>query len=97
MVTHDEKLAKQTGRILRFFDGRQVFSQINDSLKPDNRSWLNYLKMVLAGMGRNKFFTALSLFGISSTVMIVMTVVLIFENSTTARKPESRLSRDAFH
>ncbi|HML86587.1 MAG TPA: ABC transporter ATP-binding protein, partial [Bacteroidales bacterium] len=36
MVTHDEKLAKQTGRILRFFDGRQVFSQINDSLKPDN-------------------------------------------------------------
>ena len=36
MVTHDEKLAKQTGRILRFFDGRQVFSKINDSLKPDN-------------------------------------------------------------
>lgn len=25
MVTHDEKLARLTGRILRFFDGRQVF------------------------------------------------------------------------
>ncbi|HAQ64742.1 MAG TPA: macrolide ABC transporter ATP-binding protein [Bacteroidales bacterium] len=24
MVTHDEKLARQTGRIMRFFDGRQV-------------------------------------------------------------------------
>lgn len=58
--------------------------------------WFNYLKMVLAGMGRNKFFTALSLFGISSTVMIVMTVVLIFENSTAARKPESRLSEMLF-
>lgn len=36
MVTHDEKLAKQTGRILRFFDGRQVFSQINDSIKQED-------------------------------------------------------------
>jgi putative ABC transport system ATP-binding protein len=25
MVTHDENLARQTGRIIRFFDGRQVF------------------------------------------------------------------------
>ena len=24
MVTHDEHLAKQTGRIVRFFDGRRV-------------------------------------------------------------------------
>jgi putative ABC transport system ATP-binding protein len=24
MVTHDEKLAKQTDRVIRFFDGRQV-------------------------------------------------------------------------
>ncbi len=36
MVTHDEKLAKQTGRILRFFDGRQVFSQINDLIKQED-------------------------------------------------------------
>ncbi len=36
MVTHDEKLAKQTGRILRFFDGRQVFSQVNSSLKQED-------------------------------------------------------------
>lgn len=36
MVTHDDKLAKQTGRILRFFDGRQVFSQVNSSLKQED-------------------------------------------------------------
>ena len=58
--------------------------------------WFSYLKLVFAGMAKNKFFTALSLFGISSTVMIIMTVVLLFENSVAPRKPESRLDEMLF-
>lgn len=58
--------------------------------------WFSYLKLVFAGMAKNKFFTALSLFGISSTVMIVMTVVLLYENSVAPRKPESRLDEMLF-
>lgn len=58
--------------------------------------WFSYLKLVFVGMAKNKFFTALSLFGISSTVMIIMTVVLLFENSVAPRKPESRLDEMLF-
>lgn len=56
----------------------------------------NYLKIVIKTLLQKKFFSALNLFGISTTVMIIMVVVLVFDNHTAPRAPEVYLDRMLF-
>ena len=56
MVTHDQRQAEKTERIVRLFDGRQV--QLSAMLR-------NYLNLAFKVLLRRKFFTVVSLFGIA--------------------------------
>ncbi len=47
----------------------------------------NYLKLTLKVLARNKFFTAISLFGISFTLAILMVVVAVLETEVGKTKP----------
>ncbi|HAQ64743.1 MAG TPA: hypothetical protein DCR43_02650 [Bacteroidales bacterium] len=56
----------------------------------------NYLKIVLKTLLHKKFFSALNLFGISTTVMIIMVAALVFDNHTAPRVPEVYLDKMLF-
>lgn len=53
----------------------------------------NYIKIALKVLGRRKFFTFISLFGISLTLVVLMVVTAVLDNAFTPRAPESRLDR----
>jgi putative ABC transport system permease protein len=53
----------------------------------------NYIKVALKVLGRRKFFTFISLFGISLTLVVLMVSVAVLDNVFAARKPESRFDR----
>jgi putative ABC transport system permease protein len=53
----------------------------------------NYIKLALKVLGRRKFFTFISLFGISLTLVVLMVAVAIMDNLFAPREPESRFDR----
>lgn len=53
----------------------------------------NYLLIVYKVLMRRKFFTFISLFGISFTLMILVVSVAFLDNSFTPQKPESKFDR----
>jgi putative ABC transport system permease protein len=53
----------------------------------------NYIKLALKVLGRRKFFTFISLFGISLTLVVLMLATAILDNLFAPRKPESRFDR----
>jgi putative ABC transport system permease protein len=53
----------------------------------------NYIKIALKVLGRRKFFTFISLFGISLTLVVLMVVTAVMDNSFAPRPPESRFDR----
>lgn len=53
----------------------------------------NYIKLALKVLGRRKFFTFISLFGISLTLVVLMVATAIFDNVFAAHAPESRFDR----
>jgi len=53
----------------------------------------NYIKLALKVLGRRKFFTFISLFGISLTLVVLMVAVAIMDNLFAPRQPESRFDR----
>ena len=57
---------------------------------------LSYLKIAWKVLLRRKFFTFISLFGISFTLMVLLVVVAMFDHAVGAHAPESRLDRMLF-
>lgn len=57
---------------------------------------LSYLKLAWKVLLRRKFFTFISLFGISFTLMVLLVVVALFDHAFGAHYPESRLDRLTF-
>ena len=53
----------------------------------------SYLKLALKVLGRRKFFTFISLFGISMTLVVLMVATAILDNYFAPRTPESRFGR----
>jgi putative ABC transport system permease protein len=53
----------------------------------------NYIKIALKVLGRRKFFTFISLFGISLTLVVLMVVTAMLDNEFSPRAPESRFDR----
>lgn len=53
----------------------------------------SYLKLALKVLGRRKFFTFISLFGISMTLVVLMVATAILDNFFAPRTPESRFDR----
>lgn len=53
----------------------------------------NYIKLAVKVMLRRKFFTFISLFGISMTLVVLMVATAVLDNVYAARAPESRFSR----
>jgi putative ABC transport system permease protein len=53
----------------------------------------NYLKIALKVFARRKFFTAVSLFGISFTLLVLMVAAAVADHTFSAAAPESRLGR----
>jgi putative ABC transport system permease protein len=53
----------------------------------------NYVKLALKVLGRRKFFTFISLFGICLTLVVLMVATAILDNVFEPRKPESRFDR----
>jgi putative ABC transport system permease protein len=53
----------------------------------------NYIKLALKVLSRRKFFTFISLFGISLTLVVLMVATAILDNIFSPRKPESRFDR----
>ncbi|HVG25413.1 MAG TPA: ABC transporter permease [Thermoanaerobaculia bacterium] len=53
----------------------------------------NYIKLALKVLGRRKFFTFISLFGISLTLVVLMVAVAMMDNLFAPRQPESRFDR----
>lgn len=53
----------------------------------------NYIKIALKVLARRKFFTFISLFGISLTLVVLMVAAAILDNVFAARQPESRFDR----
>ncbi|HEY0159973.1 MAG TPA: ABC transporter permease [Thermoanaerobaculia bacterium] len=51
------------------------------------------MKLALKVLGRRKFFTFISLFGISLTLVVLMVGAAVLDNVFVARKPESRFDR----
>lgn len=54
---------------------------------------LSYLKLALKVLGRRKFFTFISLFGITLTLAVLMIATAILDNIFSPRAPESRFDR----
>ena len=54
---------------------------------------INYIKLALKVLGRRKFFTFISLFGISLTLVVLMVATAILDNLFSPRTPESRFDR----
>lgn len=57
---------------------------------------LSYLKIAWKVLLRRKFFTAISLFGISFTLMIVLVVYAMFDYTVGPHRPEVRIDRLLF-
>ena len=57
---------------------------------------LSYLKIAWKVLQRRKFFTFISLFGISFTLMILLVVFAFYDYSVGAQAPEKRLDRLLF-
>jgi putative ABC transport system permease protein len=53
----------------------------------------NYIKLAIKVLARRKFFTFISLFGISLTLVVLMAATAIFDNLFEPRAPESRFDR----
>lgn len=53
----------------------------------------NYIKLALKVLARRKFFTFISLFGISLTLVVLMVATAILDNAFAPRAPESRFDR----
>jgi putative ABC transport system permease protein len=53
----------------------------------------NYLTLALKVLTRRKFFTFISLFGVSVTLLVLMVFTAIADNVFSARAPESRFDR----
>ena len=53
----------------------------------------SYLKLALKVLARRKFFTFISLFGISMTLVVLMVATAVLDNFYAPRAPESRFSR----
>jgi putative ABC transport system permease protein len=53
----------------------------------------NYLKVALKVLGRRKFFTFISLFGITLTLVVLMVAAAILDNAFAPQQPESRFDR----
>jgi putative ABC transport system permease protein len=53
----------------------------------------NYLKVALKVLGRRKFFTFISLFGISLTLVVLMVATAIFDHALAPHSPETRSDR----
>jgi putative ABC transport system permease protein len=56
----------------------------------------NYLKVALKVLARRKFFTFISLFGISFTLVVLMVVAAMLDHQLAASAPETRLDRTLF-
>jgi putative ABC transport system permease protein len=54
---------------------------------------INYIKLALKVLARRKFFTFISLFGISLTLVVLMVATAMLDNVFAPRSPESRLDR----
>ncbi|HEV7766332.1 MAG TPA: ABC transporter permease [Thermoanaerobaculia bacterium] len=54
---------------------------------------INYLKIALKVLGRRKFFTFISLFGITLTLVVLMVAAAILDNAFAPQQPESRFDR----
>ncbi|WP_240935518.1 hypothetical protein [Hymenobacter sp. HDW8] len=57
---------------------------------------LSYLKIAWKVLLRRKFFTFISLFGISFTLMVLLVIVAMSDHIQGAHAPESRIKRMAF-
>ncbi|MEL6658672.1 MAG: FtsX-like permease family protein [Bacteroidota bacterium] len=57
---------------------------------------LNYLKLALKVLGRNKFFTAISLFGISFTLLILMLITAFYDAEFGKNAPMTEKDRMVF-
>lgn len=53
----------------------------------------NYFKIALKVLGRRKFFTFISLFGITLTLVVLMVAAAMLDNGFAAQQPESRFDR----
>jgi putative ABC transport system permease protein len=53
----------------------------------------NYIKLALKVLGRRKFFTFISLFGICMTLVVLLVATALLDNVFAAHKPESRFDR----
>ena len=53
----------------------------------------NYIKIALKVLGRRKFFTFISLFGISLTLLVLMVATAVMDNVFAPRAPESNFDR----
>lgn len=53
----------------------------------------NYIKLALKVLARRKFFTFISLFGVSLTLVVLMLATAILDNLFAPRQPESRFDR----
>lgn len=53
----------------------------------------NYLKLAFKVLGRNKFFTGISLFGISFTLLILMLITALYDAQFGANPPLSKKDR----
>ena len=53
----------------------------------------NYIKIALKVLRRRKFFTFISLFGISFTLLFLMVATAMFDNVFAPRAPESKFDR----
>jgi putative ABC transport system permease protein len=56
----------------------------------------NYLKVALKVLARRKFFTFISLFGISFTLVVLMVVAAMMDHVLASSAPETRLHRTLF-
>jgi len=54
---------------------------------------INYIKLAIKVLARRKFFTFISLFGISLTLVVLMVATALLDNLFSPRKPESRYDR----
>jgi putative ABC transport system permease protein len=53
----------------------------------------NYLKVALKVLARRKFFTFISLFGISVTLLVLLVATAIFDHALSPQAPETRSDR----
>ncbi|MEO0628566.1 MAG: hypothetical protein AAFY91_16335, partial [Bacteroidota bacterium] len=58
---------------------------------------LNYLKLAIKVLGRNKMYTAITLFGISFTLMVLMIILALYDSELGANTPMSKADRMIFN